>query len=55
MSKSSALSMSLLLIFEMRLINGALFLKANSLSYASLLVVVYRVFWHTWGRAFLNF
>ena len=36
MSKSSALSISVLLIFEMQLINGALFLKANFLSYASL-------------------
>ena len=34
MSKSSALSMSVLLIFEMQLRNGALFLKANFLSYA---------------------
>ena len=36
MSKSSALSISLLLIFEMQLVNGALFLKASSLLYASL-------------------
>ena len=36
MSKSSALSMSVLLIFEMQLVNGALFLKPNFLSYASL-------------------
>ena len=36
MSKSSALSMSVLLIYEMQLINGALFLKANFLSYALL-------------------
>ena len=36
MSKSSALSISVLLIFEMQLINGALFLKVNFLSYASL-------------------
>ena len=34
MSKSSALSMSVLLIFEMQLINRTLFLKANFLSYA---------------------
>ena len=36
MPKSSALSISVLLIFEMQLVNGALFLKANFLSYASL-------------------
>ena len=36
MSKSSTLSISLLLIFEMQLVNGALFLKANFLSYPSL-------------------
>ena len=36
MSKSSALSIRVLLIFEMQLIYGALFLKANFLSYASL-------------------
>ena len=36
MSKSSAPSVSVLLIFEMQLINGALSLKANILSYASL-------------------
>ena len=36
MSKSSALSISILLIFKMQLVNGALFLKANFLSYASL-------------------
>ena len=35
MSKSSALSISILLIFEMQLINGALFLKANFLSYVA--------------------
>ena len=35
MCKSSALSISVLLIFEMKEINGALFLKANFLSYAS--------------------
>ena len=40
MSKSSALSINLLLIFEMQLINGALFLKANFLSYAALFVSV---------------
>ena len=34
MSKSSPLSISVLLIFEMQLINGALFLKANFLSYS---------------------
>ena len=33
-SKSSALSMSVLLIFEMPLMNSGLFLKANFLSYA---------------------
>ena len=32
MSKSSALPVSVLFIFEMQLINGALFLKANFLS-----------------------
>ena len=36
MSKSSALSMSVLLIFEMQETNGALFFKVNPLSYASL-------------------
>ena len=36
MSKSSALSISVLLIFEMQLVNGGLFLKANFLSCASL-------------------
>ena len=36
MSKSSALSTSVLLIFEMELINGALFLKDNFLSYTAL-------------------
>ena len=36
MSKSFALSISVLLIFKMQLVNGALFLKANFLSYASL-------------------
>ena len=40
MSKSSALSISVLLIFEMQLINGALFLKANFLSYASSFALV---------------
>ena len=34
-SKSSALSISVLLIFEVQLINAALFLKANYLSYTS--------------------
>ena len=34
--KSSALSISVSLIFKMQLINGALFLKANFLSYALL-------------------
>ena len=36
MSRSSALSMSVFLIFEMQETNGALFLKTNFLSYASL-------------------
>ena len=36
MSKSSALLISVLSIFEMQLVNGALFLRANFLSYASL-------------------
>ena len=36
MSKSSALSMSVSLIFVMQLLNGQLSLKANFLSYASL-------------------
>ena len=36
MSKSSALSVRVSLIFEMQLRNGALFLKANFLSYALL-------------------
>ena len=36
MSKSSALSKSVLLVFEMQLMNTELFLKANFLSYASL-------------------
>ena len=44
MSKSSALSVSVLLIFEMQLINGALFLKANFLSYASLFGFVTVIF-----------
>ena len=35
-SKSSALSMNILLIFEMHETNGALFLEANFLSYVSL-------------------
>ena len=35
-SKSSALSMNVLLIFAMQERNGALFLKANFLSYALL-------------------
>ena len=38
MSKSSALSISV--IFAMQLINGALFLKANFLSYALLFALV---------------
>ena len=36
MSKSFALSMNVLLIFVTQSINGALFLKASFLSYASL-------------------
>ena len=36
MSKSSTLSISVLLIFEMQLVNDTLFLKVNFLSYASL-------------------
>ena len=36
MYKPSALSINVLLIFEMHLINGALFLKASFLSYVSL-------------------
>ena len=36
MSKSSALPIDVLLIFEMQLINCSLFLKANFLSYAAL-------------------
>ena len=36
MSKSSALSISVLLIFEMQETNGEFFLKANILSYSSL-------------------
>ena len=44
MSKSSALSISVLLIFEMRLINGALFLSANFLSNASLFGFVTIIF-----------
>ena len=36
MSKSSALAVNVLLIFEMQLINGALFFKAIFLLYASL-------------------
>ena len=39
MSKSSALSISILLIFEMQLIHGALFLKVNFLSYTSLFLL----------------
>ena len=35
-SKSSALSIRVLLVFEMQLVNSALFLKANFLSYPSL-------------------
>ena len=44
LSKSSALSVSVLLIFEMQLINGALFLSANFLSYASLFGFVTVIF-----------
>ena len=40
MSKSSALSMSVLFIFEMQETNGALFLKANFLSYRTLFGLV---------------
>ena len=36
MSKSSALPVSVLLIFKMQLVNGALLLKANFLSYTLL-------------------
>ena len=36
MSKFSTLSISVLLIFEMQLVNDTLLLKANFLSYASL-------------------
>ena len=36
MSKSSAVSISVLLMLETQLINGALFLKSNFLSYAPL-------------------
>ena len=36
MSKSSALSISVLLIFKMQLVNGALFSEANFLPYALL-------------------
>ena len=36
MSKLSALSISVLLIFEMQIINGALFFKANFSSYSLL-------------------
>ena len=36
MSKASALSISVLLIFEMQLVNRVLFLSAHFLSYASL-------------------
>ena len=42
-SKSSALSMSVLLIFEMQLINGALFLNAKGLFFLLLLFVLVRV------------
>ena len=44
MSKSSALSISALSIFKMQLGNGALFLKANFLSYASLSELVTIIF-----------
>ena len=40
MSKSSALPVSVLFIFEMQLINGALFSKANFLLNSSLFVFV---------------
>ena len=40
MSKSPALPMYVLLIFERQLIHSELFLKANFLSYASLFVSV---------------
>ena len=45
MSKYSESSMSVLLIFKMQLVKGALFLKTNFLSYAllfgSVIVIVY--------------
>ena len=44
MFKSSALSINVLLIFEMQLTNGALFLKANFLSYASLAAITHKIF-----------
>ena len=44
MSKSSALSISVLLIFEMQLRNSALFLSANFLSYALLFGFVTFIF-----------
>ena len=44
MYKSSALSISVLLIFEMQLRNGALFLSANSLSHALLFGFVTVIF-----------
>ena len=53
MSKSSALSISVLLIFEMQLINGGLFLKANSFSYAVTFVSVTLWMWMTRGRTIL--
>ena len=44
MSKPSSLSISVLLIFEMQLRNGALFLGANFLSYALLFGFVTVIF-----------
>ena len=44
MSKSSALTIRLLLIFEMQLVTGALILKANFLSYALLFGFVTVIF-----------
>ena len=43
-SKSSVLSMNVLLIFEMQETNGALFLKANFLPYALLFGFVTVIF-----------
>ena len=53
MSKSSALSVSVLLIFEMQLTNGALFLSVNFLSYALLFGFVTVIFPLTTIRASL--